>query len=130
MHLVRKRADPARAERIGRSIVELFPLHVESYELLIAAMIDLGRREQAIRLLETAVKLRRTPASMYVQLAKLLSKFRRHDEAIAHLRTALQLDPDNARAKSMMETYRAAGSEGADAQPEILDAERRQFLAS
>ncbi|HEY5413089.1 MAG TPA: GSCFA domain-containing protein [Caulobacteraceae bacterium] len=113
MGLVRKQADAQRAEHIGRAIVELFPLHVESYDLLIASLIDQGRHEEAVELLRSAVKLRRTPASMYLQFAKLLGKMGQHAEALGYLRIAMQLDPENPKTKLMMNAFSRVQEGGA-----------------
>ena len=127
--LVRREAEVSTAQRIGSRIVDLFPLHVESYELLVAALVDQGCHEEAIRRLAAAVQLRRAPASMFVQLAKLLAKTGRREQAIVHLQTALQLDPDHAKAKSLLQAY-AVESGSPKTDEAALEIERQQYLAS
>ncbi len=84
-------------------MIELFPLHVESYQLLVNVLIDQRRRTEAMELLRRAVKLRRTPLDMYVQLGSLLCKAGHHEEGLAHLRTARQIDPDHPKVRSLLQ---------------------------
>ena len=99
--LVRKSPDPVAAERIARRMIELYPLHVESYQTLIDVLIDQRRWPEAIERLQHAVKLRRTPMEMYFQLASLLRKVGRPQEALPHLETVLLMDPDHETAKAL-----------------------------
>jgi tetratricopeptide (TPR) repeat protein len=106
--LVRQKASPEAAERLTRRAVALYPLHVEAYSHLIKVLLDQGRKEEAIALLQTAAGLRRAPAALSIQLAELLIEAGRADEASVVLRHVRALEPQNAAAAALQEQLRGA----------------------
>jgi tetratricopeptide (TPR) repeat protein len=99
--LIRQRAAPEAAARLGRRAIELFPLHVEAYRLLINVLVDQGRRDEAIELLGHAVRLRRSSADLLMQLAGLLAEAGRSGEALEAVRRAQSLEPLNPAAAEL-----------------------------
>ena len=97
--------DQPTLERIGRRVVELFPLHAESYQPLVDALVEARRLDEAREVLELAVTRRRSTAHMHVLLAKLLGKQGRLDKARDQLQLALNKEPDSAKAKDLMQRF-------------------------
>ena len=100
--LVRRRAAPETAERLGRRAMALFPLHVAAHQQLADVLVDQGRRDEAIELLGGAVELQRVPVAMMIQLAQLLIEAGRGPEAAQRLNRVLVLEPKNAVAADLL----------------------------
>ena len=97
--------DPPRLERVGRRLIELFPLHAESYQPLIDVLAAAHRFDEAREILEVAVKSRRSTVYMHLMLAKLLGKQGRLHEAQDQLKFALVKDPENPKAKDLLQRF-------------------------
>ncbi len=101
--LVRQRAAARTAVRIGRAMIEAFPLNVEAYPLLIDVLIDQGRTSDARAVLEHAIQLRHAPADLFVKLARLSRKDRPAKELARLVETALALDANHPGALALRE---------------------------
>ena len=99
---LRAYAPPATTEAIMRKAVALFPLHGESYQLLAEALLDQGRRDEAIDSLTLATQKRRVSAAQLIRLAGLLIEAGRVDEAESVLRKLLHMEPRNTKARAML----------------------------
>ena len=99
-----QRHDGAGAAASFREAVRLQPLHAAAYKGLSQALEMQGDRTGAIDALRTAVRYQPQQAEMHRQLGELLAHDRRRDaEALIQLRQALDLNPDDAEAKSLVE---------------------------
>ena len=104
---LRAHAPPAKTEAIMRKAVELYPLRGEAHQMLADALLDQGRRADAIDSLKQAVEQRRMGADVLIQLATLLIQDGRPAEAAPALKRALAFEPANAQAQALL-----AGVEG------------------
>ncbi len=104
------RAPADDAVRLSERAVKLFPLHVWVHEHLTTALMRAGRKPEAIAALKRAVALPRPPPAMLLQLARLLVETDEREEALAHVQTALGLDPRNKEALSLRQDLLAGAA--------------------
>ena len=97
--LTRHRAGQlAEAEAIYRQILAHHPNHADTRHLLGAIAVALGRWDQALELIGSAIALRPDVAVYHGNLGEAYRRLGRHEEAVGSLRQALALAPDSAEA--------------------------------
>jgi hypothetical protein len=87
---------------LWRESVELAPNHYWPRLALGEALLDAGRRSDAIEQFATAIQLRPSEPRGYVKLAQSYVESGRFNEARAQLARALELDPENEAARRML----------------------------
>ena len=85
--------DKAQILALARGLTERFPQRGLGWKILGAFMSTEGGLEEALPVLEKAVRLLPNDAEAHVNLGVTLAKTKSFKEAEAHLRTALRLDP-------------------------------------
>jgi thioredoxin-like negative regulator of GroEL len=100
--LIRRRAPPELAERLARRSAELFPLHMEAYELLIDVLVDQGRKPEAIEVLRHVRTLRRVRAPTLIRLAEQLFEHGEPLEARDVLSVVRGMEPGNQAAAALL----------------------------
>ncbi len=85
-----------RAEALWRRCIELAPSEAIYAINAAGALVDQGRGEEAVEVLETALASGSEPAGVYHQLAAVLNQLGRLDEAEAALQNVLALYPESA----------------------------------
>jgi tetratricopeptide (TPR) repeat protein len=82
----------AEAEAVCRAVLSVNPRQIRALHLLSRIALETERVQLAIDSLRRAVSLEQRP-DFYVELARILARFQRRDEAIAELERAVAVDP-------------------------------------
>ena len=88
------------AEVIYEKILKRNPEHFDALQLLGALAIQKRNWDKALRLLNDALKINITNATVYNNLGIVLKELKRLDEALTSYDKAIELKPDNAEAYS------------------------------
>ncbi|MBF0381290.1 MAG: tetratricopeptide repeat protein [Magnetococcales bacterium] len=83
------------ADRICRAIIQAFPNHVDGINLLGLIAQKVNRHDLAVIQFEQAIKVRKDIAYLYYNLGGSLYQLGRVEEAVAALKTALKIEPQN-----------------------------------
>src|SRR5438105_5766096 len=86
------------AEARCRAVLKQQPDHVAGLQVLGAIAGHVGATRRGIELVQKVIVIEPKNANAHIQLAKLLRQERRTDEAIAALKTAIELEPESAAA--------------------------------
>jgi len=89
---------------LWRESADLAPNHYWPRLALGEALLDSGRRDEAVEQFTTAIRLRPTEPRGYVKLGESLAEAGRFDEARRLLKRALELDPANESARRSLTT--------------------------
>lgn len=84
-------------------VIQIEPTYGPAYQRLADCWKTQGRRPEAIQVLQTAASYMPLNAEIHRELGGLLLEDGRLAEAIRHLQQALQLQPEDARAKELLE---------------------------
>lgn len=88
----------AEAEQGYRRILQHIPDHADSIHLLGVIALQTGNLDAALKLIQSAVRLRPDGAVYRNNLGLVLERLARHEEAIDALEEAIALDPEYAEA--------------------------------
>ena len=91
---------PAPAETLLRNILQAQPGHPFALHLLGVIAHQASRTEDAVRLIEQAIKTLPTVGQFHSNLGEMCRLLKRLDEAVAHGEKAVALDPASATAHS------------------------------
>ena len=83
---------------LTRELTERFPHYGNGWKMLGAMLWSIGSEREAIEAMQTSVHLLSNDAEAHKNLAAAVNKMQRLDDAEAHLRRALQIDPNYAPA--------------------------------
>lgn len=86
------------AEARCRDLLKRQPNHIGGLQVLAAIAGRAGAPRRGIELVQNAIAIEPKNPNAHIQLAKLLRQERRTGEAIAALKTAIELEPDSAAA--------------------------------
>jgi hypothetical protein len=90
--------------------VELAPEHYRPRLLLGEALVDAGRRDEALAQFQTAARLRPGDPTAYVKLGRFMAEAGRTGDARQYLQKAIDLDPRSASARQMLTALDAIDS--------------------
>lgn len=102
----------AGAEAESRRAMQLAPNSAEPKIGLAAILANFGRIEEAVTLLQEAVRLDPLTTNAYFDLARLLTSLGRYDEAAQAARKAIELQPDGAGTWEMLALVEAKSGDG------------------
>lgn len=88
----------AQAERVCRQIIEARPADADAHNILGVSLQALGKGEESLAELHTAVKLAPHAPNLRANLGEVLRQNGKIDEAAKELEKAVELDPQNAQA--------------------------------
>lgn len=88
----------AQAERVCRQIIESRPANSDAHNILGVSIAALGRMDEAIAVLQRAIKINDQAASYHANLGEILRQVGKLDEAAVAIERAIKLDPNNAQA--------------------------------
>lgn len=95
-----KRSDTVGAIRLLRLSITVAPAEsVQTYRVLAAQYDNLGKADQAIQTLQTAIEIfpENQASMLHYHIGELLNKQGRRKEALEHLETALRISPELAQ---------------------------------
>jgi tetratricopeptide (TPR) repeat protein len=90
----------AQAEKIYRQILEKIPEHADALHLLGTLTLQMGQTENAVDLIQHAVRVNPNAAEYCNNLGVALRSAGKLDEAVAAYERAVQLNPNHAQAHS------------------------------
>jgi TolB-like protein/cytochrome c-type biogenesis protein CcmH/NrfG len=100
------------AEAEYRRAAELAPASAEPKIGLSSVLGDFGRIEEAVELLQEAVRLEPLTTNAHFDLARLLTSLGRYDEAVQSARKAIELQPGGAGTWEMLALVEAKRGDG------------------
>jgi tetratricopeptide (TPR) repeat protein len=113
----------AEAEAAYRRVLSVAPDHIDSLHLLGVAATQLGRHEEAIRLIGRAIELKPTPAAQFHSNIGLAYRGQgANAEAIDHFRRAVALKPDYTEAHNNLAAVLIDEQRFAEAEPHCRQA--------
>jgi tetratricopeptide (TPR) repeat protein len=93
------------AEKHFRHAAQLQPDYAEAHHNVGLCLAKQGKRADAIAAIEEAVRYNPAFVRAHVDLAELLAQEGRPTDARQHLELAFSLDPDDTKAKQLLETF-------------------------
>lgn len=108
-------ADLAQAERYYNQCLEYDSNHTECYRGLAVLLVDTGRTDAALRLLDGWAARSPQLADPKIELARLLEEQNRPELASARLVEALSIEPNNSRALAALGRLREVAGDRAQA---------------
>ncbi|MPZ20671.1 MAG: tetratricopeptide repeat protein [Luteitalea sp.] len=95
-----------RAETILRDVINLRPDYLDAYILLGVAKEQRGKEEEAIRTYHQAIELAEQQhlkrATPFLYLARLLISLHRHEQSLAPLKRAVEIDSTSSEARTLL----------------------------
>ena len=84
-----------RAAKIFKTISDKYPDDFRAYYNRGSCLYHLGRNEEAIDIMKSAIGLDNCPVDVYGSIANILLSLRRHEEAVAWCQKGLQRSPND-----------------------------------
>jgi predicted O-linked N-acetylglucosamine transferase (SPINDLY family) len=85
----------ARAEQIYRAILQAYPEHAETQNMLGVVLFQQGHADQAIPWLESSVRLEPNQAPLWSNVGMVLGTMGQREQALDAFRRAVQIDPQH-----------------------------------
>ncbi|HYG54191.1 MAG TPA: tetratricopeptide repeat protein [Burkholderiales bacterium] len=96
-----KRKD--RALQVFQAVIRAHPRHADAWSCAGFLLAERGDLEAAIDAFRHAIAIDERHAPSHFNIGYLLQRLDRHDEAAAHLRLALEMDPHLERARQALD---------------------------